>query len=49
VKAVTFDLDDTLFGDNLELDVVGARSAGLTAQHLDRAAGDPPRRSGPSY
>jgi putative hydrolase of the HAD superfamily len=28
-----------MIGDNLELDVVGARAAGLTAQHLDRAAG----------
>ncbi|TCC37148.1 HAD family hydrolase [Kribbella sindirgiensis] len=28
-----------MVGDNLELDVVAARAAGLTAQHLDRAAG----------
>ena len=28
-----------MIGDNLELDVVAARSAGLHAEHLDRAAG----------
>lgn len=28
-----------MIGDNLELDVVGARAAGLVALHLDRAAG----------
>lgn len=28
-----------MIGDNLELDVVAARAAGLTAVHLDRAAG----------
>jgi putative hydrolase of the HAD superfamily len=28
-----------MIGDNLDLDVVGARAAGLTAEHLDRPAG----------
>ena len=28
-----------MIGDNLELDVLGAQAAGLTARHLDRAAG----------
>ena len=28
-----------MIGDNLDLDVLGARAAGLTAEHLDRAAG----------
>ena len=28
-----------MIGDNLELDVLGARAAGLTAEHLDRVAG----------
>lgn len=28
-----------MIGDNFDLDVLGARAAGLTAQHLDRAAG----------
>jgi putative hydrolase of the HAD superfamily len=28
-----------MIGDNLELDVIAARSAGLTAHHLDRSAG----------
>ena len=28
-----------MIGDNLELDVVAAQAAGLTARHLDRAAG----------
>ncbi|WP_112249008.1 HAD family hydrolase [Kribbella monticola] len=28
-----------MIGDNFELDVLGARAAGLTAEHLDRAAG----------
>jgi putative hydrolase of the HAD superfamily len=28
-----------MIGDNLDLDVLGARAAGLTAAHLDRAAG----------
>lgn len=28
-----------MIGDNLDLDVIGARAAGLTAEHLDRAAG----------
>ena len=31
--------DTLMIGDNLELDVVAARSAGLHAEHLDRAAG----------
>jgi putative hydrolase of the HAD superfamily len=31
--------DVLMIGDNLELDVVAAQSAGLTARHLDRAAG----------
>jgi putative hydrolase of the HAD superfamily len=31
--------DALMIGDNLELDVIGARAAGLTAHHLDRAAG----------
>lgn len=31
--------DVLMVGDNLELDVLGARAAGLTAEHLDRAAG----------
>ncbi|WP_410785927.1 HAD family hydrolase [Kribbella sp. C-35] len=29
-----------MIGDNLELDVLAARRAGLAARHLDRAAGD---------
>jgi len=28
-----------MIGDNLELDVIAARAAGLSAHHLDRAAG----------
>jgi putative hydrolase of the HAD superfamily len=28
-----------MVGDNLELDVLAARKAGLAAHHLDRAAG----------
>ncbi|TDU90735.1 putative hydrolase of the HAD superfamily [Kribbella voronezhensis] len=28
-----------MIGDNFDLDVLGARAAGLTAEHLDRAAG----------
>ena len=28
-----------MIGDNLDLDVLGARAAGLAAEHLDRAAG----------
>ncbi|MBP2349505.1 putative hydrolase of the HAD superfamily [Kribbella aluminosa] len=32
--------DALMVGDNLELDVLAARKAGLTARHLDRAAGD---------
>ncbi|WP_328329717.1 HAD family hydrolase [Kribbella sp. NBC_00382] len=28
-----------MIGDNLEKDVIGARAAGLSAEHLDRAAG----------
>ncbi|GAA1634017.1 HAD family hydrolase [Kribbella alba] len=31
--------DTLMIGDNFELDVVAARAAGLTAHHLDRAAG----------
>jgi len=31
--------DTVMIGDNLELDVIAARAAGLTAHHLDRAAG----------
>jgi putative hydrolase of the HAD superfamily len=31
--------DTMMIGDNLELDVLAARQAGLTAHHLDRAAG----------
>jgi putative hydrolase of the HAD superfamily len=31
--------DTTMIGDNLELDVLAARQAGLTAHHLDRTAG----------
>jgi len=31
--------DALMIGDNLELDVLGARAAGLTAEHLDRAGG----------
>jgi putative hydrolase of the HAD superfamily len=31
--------DALMLGDNLELDVLAARSAGLAARHLDRAAG----------
>ncbi|ADB35275.1 HAD-superfamily hydrolase, subfamily IA, variant 1 [Kribbella flavida DSM 17836] len=31
--------DTLMIGDNLELDVLGARAAGLAAEHLDRAAG----------
>ncbi|TDO49642.1 putative hydrolase of the HAD superfamily [Kribbella sp. VKM Ac-2571] len=31
--------DALMIGDNLELDVVAAQAAGLTARHLDRAAG----------
>ena len=31
--------DTVMIGDNLELDVLAARQAGLTAHHLDRAAG----------
>jgi putative hydrolase of the HAD superfamily len=39
-EALGVDPADTLMiGDNLELDVVAARSAGLHAEHLDRAAG----------
>jgi putative hydrolase of the HAD superfamily len=39
-KALGSEPAETLMiGDNLELDVVGARAAGLTALHLDRAAG----------
>ncbi|WP_328990775.1 HAD family hydrolase [Kribbella sp. NBC_01245] len=32
--------DACMIGDNLELDVIAARRAGLSAVHLDRAAGD---------
>lgn len=32
-------VETMMIGDNLELDVLGARAAGLTAYHLDRAAG----------
>lgn len=32
-------VETLMIGDNLELDVLGARAAGLTAEHLDRAAG----------
>jgi putative hydrolase of the HAD superfamily len=39
-EALGVDPAETLMiGDNLELDVLGARAAGLTAEHLDRAAG----------
>jgi putative hydrolase of the HAD superfamily len=39
-EALGVDPADTLMiGDNFELDVVAARAAGLTAHHLDRAAG----------
>ncbi|HET6988945.1 MAG TPA: HAD family hydrolase [Kribbella sp.] len=39
-EALGVDPADTLMiGDNLELDVLAARAAGLTARHLDRAAG----------
>jgi putative hydrolase of the HAD superfamily len=39
-EALGVDPAETLMiGDNLELDVVGARAAGLSAEHLDRAAG----------
>lgn len=39
-EALGTDPADTLMiGDNLELDVLGAQAAGLTARHLDRAAG----------
>lgn len=39
-KALGVEPAETLMiGDNLELDVVAARAAGLTAAHLDRAAG----------
>ncbi|TDD25842.1 HAD family hydrolase [Kribbella turkmenica] len=39
-EALGADPADTLMiGDNLELDVLAARQAGLTAHHLDRAAG----------
>jgi putative hydrolase of the HAD superfamily len=31
--------DTVMIGDNLELDVLAARQAGLTAHHLDRTAG----------
>ncbi|GAA0951991.1 HAD family hydrolase [Kribbella koreensis] len=31
--------DALMIGDNLEKDVLGARAAGLAAEHLDRAAG----------
>jgi putative hydrolase of the HAD superfamily len=31
--------DTLMIGDNLDLDVLGARAAGLTAEHLDRAGG----------
>jgi putative hydrolase of the HAD superfamily len=31
--------DTLMIGDNFELDVLGARAAGLAAEHLDRAAG----------
>jgi putative hydrolase of the HAD superfamily len=31
--------DTLMIGDNFDLDVAGARAAGLTAYHLDRAAG----------
>ncbi|HZX01373.1 HAD family hydrolase [Kribbella sp.] len=32
--------DALMIGDNLELDVLAARKAGLAARHLDRTAGD---------
>ncbi|TWD79655.1 putative hydrolase of the HAD superfamily [Kribbella amoyensis] len=32
-------VDTLMIGDNLDLDVLGARAAGLSAEHLDRAAG----------
>jgi putative hydrolase of the HAD superfamily len=39
-EALGVDPTETLMiGDNLEKDVLGARAAGLTAEHLDRAAG----------
>jgi putative hydrolase of the HAD superfamily len=39
-NALGVDPAETLMiGDNLEVDVLGARAAGLTAEHLDRAAG----------
>ena len=39
-EALGVDPAETLMvGDNLELDVLAARAAGLTAEHLDRAAG----------
>ncbi|MEU4391538.1 HAD family hydrolase [Kribbella sp. NPDC023855] len=39
-EALGTDPAETLMiGDNLDLDVLGARAAGLTAEHLDRAAG----------
>jgi len=39
-EALGTDPAETLMiGDNLELDVLGAQAAGLTARHLDRAAG----------
>jgi putative hydrolase of the HAD superfamily len=39
-KALGVEPADTLMiGDNFELDVLGARAAGLTAEHLDRTAG----------
>jgi putative hydrolase of the HAD superfamily len=39
-EALGVDPADTLMiGDNLELDVVAARAAGLSAEHLDRPAG----------
>jgi putative hydrolase of the HAD superfamily len=39
-EALGTDPAETLMiGDNLDLDVLGARAAGLSAEHLDRAAG----------
>jgi len=39
-EALGADPAETLMiGDNLELDVLGARAAGLSAEHLDRATG----------
>ncbi|WBQ06258.1 HAD family hydrolase [Kribbella sp. CA-293567] len=39
-EALGVDPAETLMiGDNLELDVLGARAAGLSAEHLDRPAG----------